>query len=216
MGLPNIQPYTPPAAATFPSPLAWSPSPRRCALLIHDMQQYFVGVFPSEAPPMTTVIPNIVRLRARCSALGVPVIFSAQPGGQSPQERGLLRDVWGDGPAPGPSTTIVDALRPSAGDHVLTKRRYSAFVGTPLASLLTDLHRDQLIICGIYAHIGCLATACDAFMRDIQPFLVADALGDFTAADHATALGYAAKRCAMVTSTTALLSILAPAEAPSR
>jgi isochorismate hydrolase len=61
--------------------------------------------------------------------------------------------------------------------------------------------RDQLIICGVYAHIGILVTAIEAFSNDIQPFLVADAIGDFSAEFHRMAINYAALRCAVVTTT---------------
>src|SRR5207247_1829382 len=110
---------------------------------------------------------------------------------------------------------IVDSLAPTSSDTVLTKWRYSAFHETELADLFARSGRDQLIVCGVYAHVGCLVTACDAFSRDIQPFLVADAVADFTPTDHRLALDYAARRCAAVVTTGQVLTALADRE-PAR
>ena len=52
--------------------------------------------------------------------------------------------------------------------------------------------RDQLVICGVYAHVGILMTAHEGFSNDIQTFLVADAIADFSADFHRMALEYAA------------------------
>ena len=80
----------------------------------------------------------------------------------------------------------------------MTKWRYSAFQRTNLRERLQAMGRDQLVITGIYTHIGCLTTAVEAFMQDVQPFLVADATADFSRAEHVAALHWAAGRCARV------------------
>ena len=66
---------------------------------------------------------------------------------------------------------------------------------------MRDQGRDQLVVVGVYAHIGVMTTACDAWMRDIQAFVVADAVADFSREDHEMALRWAAGRCAMVVTT---------------
>ena len=204
MALPTIEPYSVPSELP-PNRAAWPADPSRAALLIHDMQNYFIDAFPAGAEPISTVLPAITRLRSAALALGLPVFYSAQPGDQDPADRGLLSAFWGPGLSCGPPAEIVDALRPGPADRLITKWRYSAFQRTPLSDLLRSAGRDQLIICGVYAHLGCLLTACDAFMQDIQPFFIADAVADFSAADHVQALGYAAGRCAVVTTADGLV-----------
>lgn len=203
MALPAIAPYPMPVVADLPrNKVSWTLEPRRAALLIHDMQRYFVDAFTAGQSPVSELVANIQRLREHCAALGIPVVYSAQPGGQTPEQRGLLQDFWGPGVAASPEQKkIIDALAPRDGDILLTKWRYSAFRKTELLDMLRERGRDQLLICGIYAHIGCLQTASDAFMSDVRPFLVADALGDFSLAHHQLALSYAAQLCAVTLTT---------------
>jgi bifunctional isochorismate lyase/aryl carrier protein len=73
--------------------------------------------------------------------------------------------------------------------------------------MLKESGRDQLIITGVYAHIGCMTTATDAFMRDIKPFFVADALADFSREEHLMSLKYVAGRCGRVVMTEELLPL---------
>lgn len=213
MAIPQIPHYPIPDHVTLDrAPLPWTPTPERAALLIHDMQNHFLKPYASQAF-VDSLVERIQSLRAACHTLGIPVFYTAQPGDQPTASRGLLCDLWGPGLAEdGVSPAIVGGLEPDMQrDVVLVKHRYSAFARSDLRERLQAAGRDQLIICGVYAHIGCLTTATDAFMADIQPFVVADALGDFSLARHRLALEHMAHCSSVVLSTDQLLDTLAPA-----
>ncbi|MEU1090734.1 isochorismatase family protein [Streptomyces sp. NPDC005576] len=202
-GLPAIESYPMPTAGELPGNTAtWSVDPDRAVLLVHDMQRYFLEPFPATAAPGGDLVRNAVALRERAAALGMPVAYTAQPGGMTPEQRGLLADFWGAGMRVDPADReVVEPLAPAPGDWVFTKWRYSAFFRSDLLERMRAAGRDQLVICGVYAHVGVLMTAVEAFTNDIQPFLVADAVADFSADYHRLALEYAAERCAMVVTT---------------
>ncbi|MFE6889388.1 isochorismatase family protein [Streptomyces sp. NPDC057694] len=207
MALPAIAAYPLPAPAELPANrVSWTVDPARAVLLVHDLQHHFLAKYPQGQQPLTGMLDNSARLIEESRALGVPVVYSAQRGGQSPEERGLQLDFWGPGVADDPQALATpDQVAPRDGDTVLTKWKYSAFVRTELADLMAEAGRDQLVIVGVYAHIGVLISACDAWMRDIQAFVVADAVADFTRDDHDMALRWAAGRCAVVTTTDTLI-----------
>ena len=211
MALPKIAPYSY-REQEHQNRVNWRVDPARAALLVHDMQRYFVRAFelerdgqPLPDAQINIAIANIRRLLDAAHAANIPVYYTAQPPRQNPADRRLLTDFWGDGLQDDENAQILDELAPTEADTVLTKWRYSAFVRSPLEEQLKDLGRDQLIIGGIYAHIGCLTTALEAFMRDIQPFMVADAFADFTEKEHRMACEYASGRCARVLNTAEVL-----------
>ncbi|HLV27020.1 MAG TPA: isochorismatase family protein [Gemmatimonadales bacterium] len=210
MAIPRIPHYALPVAAELPAArVPWRPARPRVALLIHDMQRYFTDAFEPGAQQIACATANISRLRERFREIDAPVIFTSQSGEQDPRDRGLQRDFWGPGMSRRPEQqAIVSELSPLPHESVLTKWRYSAFQRTTLAEMMRARGRDQLVITGVYAHIGCLLTAADAFMHDIQPFFVADAVADFTREEHLQAVNYAAGCCAVPTTTDCLLNEL--------
>ncbi|MER5644440.1 isochorismatase family protein [Streptosporangium sp. NPDC002524] len=210
MAIPAIESYPMPTEDELPENIArWTIDPDRAVLLVHDMQNYFLSPFPHGEAPTTDLVENVATLRARFSTLGAPVVYTAQPGGMTDEQRGLLKDFWGAGMSADPEhRMIIDRLTPFGPDVVFTKWRPSAFCRTGLLDLLRERGRDQLVICGVYAHVGILMTAHEGFSQDIQTFVVADAVADFSREYHRQALDYAASRCSVTLSTRSALAML--------
>lgn len=210
MAIPRIASYPMPQAQNFPSnKVNWTLDPSRAVLLVHDLQQYFLDFYDQTQAPIPELLKHCRQLIDVCHAQGIPVYYTAQPGDQSTAHRQLLTDFWGTGLTADPEVVqIIPSLKPTEQDTVLTKWRYSAFKKSDFEQRIKGAGRDQLVICGVYAHIGCLLTAAEAFMLDMQAFLVGDALADFSQEEHEMALKYATGRCAKVVDTANVLSEL--------
>ncbi|HCT73878.1 MULTISPECIES: isochorismatase family protein [Psychrobacter] len=208
MTIKTLSDYPMPQPESYPAnKVNWQLDAKRAVLLIHDMQRYFINFYETDSTLINTLIQHLTRLRQWAYDNGVPVVYTAQPYEQPEEDRALLNAMWGAGL---PASTadqqpIVDPLTPADTDTVLTKWRYSAFARSDLQARMQGWNRDQLIVGGVYAHIGCMVTAIDAFMSDIQCFLVGDAVADFSEAEHRMSLQYVSSRCGQVLNTEAIV-----------
>lgn len=178
---------------------SWKVEPSQVALLIYDMQTWYVGRY--EDP--TSLITNIQKLRSAVDAVEAPTIFAAADPVRHVAERGIARDLWGDGigsvrDAESDDDEMYPDLRPTPNNFIIHKRKYSAFFNTELEALLRRMNRSQIILCGNYANHGCMVTAVEAYMRNFKVFFVADALGAFDAASHDLALRWVADTCGQI------------------
>lgn len=208
----SIEYYDPPIdEALAANKVAWEADGRQAAVLIHDLQNYWIEPFERPEP----MLDRISWMRSLAHQIGMPVVYTGARPALADVDRGFATEMFGPGigrntGALASDTQIIDALAPETGDHIIAKLRYSAFFRTHLDQLLRSRGITQLLICGVYAHHGCMITAIDAYMHDYQVFFVTDALGDDDYDRHLLATGYVAEVCGMVTSTDILASQLQP------
>jgi isochorismate hydrolase len=89
---------------------------------------------------------------------------------------GMLNRWWGELIIKGTKEAeIYPGLAPQQEEPVISKRRYSAFFGTELDSLLRLRGIEDLIISGVMTNLCCESTARDGFMHDFRIFFLQDA-----------------------------------------
>ncbi|TVT81656.1 isochorismatase [Acinetobacter colistiniresistens] len=211
MSIPKIASYAMPLADEFTeNKTHWQLDAKQSVLLVHDMQQYFLDFYDQQQAPIPELLKNTQALIEQARQLNIPVVYTAQPGDQTAEHRQLLTDFWGTGLKADPQITrIHPVVAATETDTVLTKWRYSAFKFSEFEQLMQQWGRDQLVICGVYAHIGCLMSAAEAFMLNIKPFVCGDAMADFSRAEHDMALKYISTRCGQVMTTSQVLRLWA-------
>jgi maleamate amidohydrolase len=159
----------------------------RPALLIVD----FVMAYLDKSSPLyagaEAALASTERLVTKARTAGIPVIFTNvvyQPDGT---DGGLFYkkipalSVFVKG---SPLGNFPPSLTPLEDELVISKQYASAFFGTLLASTLSAINTDTLIITGMSTS-GCVrATALDALQYGFAPFVVRDACGDRHHAPH--------------------------------
>ncbi len=154
--------------------------PTRTALVVIDVQRIFVDPLGSSYLPMATAAcERLAGLVEAWRQAGRPLIFTRHAHRDPRQDGGAMSRWWRSLIMEGsPEAELVDALRPAAGERVITKSRYSAFAFTELEMVLRSLGIEDLLIGGVLTNLCCETTAREAFVRDFNVFF----LGDGTAA----------------------------------
>ena len=175
----------------------------RPALLVIDVTYAFCGDRPravlvaarlqrtacgKEAWDAVSVIGPLIEL---ARSKGVPVIYTTHRRRPDQWDRGLsLRKNSRAAAAPPRKLSfdpddIVAEIAPQATDIVVNKVRPSGFFGTPLASFLTQLRTDTLIVVGGTTS-GCVrATVTDAYSHGYRTAVVEEGCFDRGEASHA-------------------------------
>jgi biuret amidohydrolase len=164
--------------------------PRKTALIVVDMQGYFLdpdqpAYLPggNGAPSSETVLENCVRCVDLCREYGIPVIWSRwgiRGDGWDVGRWGPKWPMWHCGTPEGPTwenpaVEIAPPLKPLPGEPVFDKSRYSSFWGTPLDSFLQHLPDvDTLVMVGVTTNFCVRYTVEDAFSRDFKVLVIAD------------------------------------------
>ena len=163
------------------------------ALLVIDVQNGFVSkggsydLLGMEIFNYREVIPKIRDLINLCKNFSIPIFYTQAVRESSgidlltrshkilPKSREerikkkpiCVKETW--------DAEIVDEIKPSEGDHVIIRRRDSAFYNTEIGVWLRSLNIDTLIFCGIDTSICVETSLRDAFNIGYDVVLISDA-----------------------------------------
>jgi nicotinamidase-related amidase len=152
--------------------------PDKCALLVIDMQDEFVKPYwtPYWVPEATRQIPRIKSLIEHCRGKNIPVIFAVYSHTHNFLDRPKTRNIM-----PGRyyeldidfsqffrQGQVWHEIAPSESEIVIEKSSSGAFYDTPLETMLKNLKKDTVIICGTMTNFCCGATARQAYERSFK------------------------------------------------
>jgi nicotinamidase-related amidase len=163
----------------------------KAALLIVDMQNAFVDSNGSlsrmglDTSRTKIVIEPIKRLKSACNIANIPVIYLQHVHRADGKDSGLIdkvfppifqlehckRNSW--------DAEIIPELKLEERDLVVEKYRFSGFFNTQLETVLRQLERDELIVCGIATNVCVESTVREAFNRDYNVFVPEETTASF-------------------------------------
>jgi nicotinamidase-related amidase len=174
------------------------------ALLLIDVINHFE--FPDGDKILRQTEPiarNIVRLKQRARAAGIPAIYVNDNFGDWKSDAARLLAYCLRSDAAG--RNFVEMIKPGAEDYFVLKPMHSAFYQTPLDVLLRHLGASSLIFAGLTTNSCILCSVHDANMRDYKIIVPADCCAARTEQEHSQALEHIRSMAdARVLSSTAL------------
>lgn len=146
------------------------------ALVVIDLQKGIV------AGSVVSAVPNAAALAKAFRENDLPVVLinvtGRAPGRTDADSRGGHGSIGSTTTLPSGWADIIDELEPQPDDHLITKRRRSAFHDTGLDTLLRDLGITQIVLAGVSTSSGVESTARSGHDHGYHVVLATDAMAD--------------------------------------
>jgi nicotinamidase-related amidase len=170
--------------------------PAKTALLVVDMQNYFMHDDYQAVPMARAIVPNVNALAGIVRAMGGRVVWIKTATNDTRESwsvyhEHLMRrdraewryasmDIAHEGHA------LWPALDVKPGDAEIVKKRFSAFIqgSSELEPWLRERGIDTLLVAGTTTNVCCESSARDAMMLNFKVVMVHDALAAYTDAEH--------------------------------
>ena len=188
-------------------PKPWKLHPAKAALLVLDMQNYFLDpashAFTPSAP---AVLPNVKKLILMAQKCNMNIIFTRHV--NDSENAGRMGSWWRDMIVEDSfEAQISETLRLYDGKlgggeagklgggeddktvrrydcKIIVKNQYDAFYKTELEEILRSKNVEQVIICGLLANLCSETTARSAFVRGFEVFFPVDATAAYNRDFH--------------------------------
>jgi ureidoacrylate peracid hydrolase len=197
------------------------------ALVVIDMQNGFCTQggsyhnFGGQIEKYRRIIPNVKRIIDACHELSIPIFYTQQVREASgidlltrrhriiPKERldfiegpppTCVRGTW--------DAAIIDELMPSPDDHIVIKRRDSAFQDTEFELWLKSIGADTIIFTGIDTCICVENSFREGFNKGYDVMLIEDAVASVWEDLHTATLQKARGSFGLVLTTEQLIDML--------
>ncbi|GAB3654360.1 isochorismatase family protein [Ramlibacter alkalitolerans] len=174
----------------------------RPAIVSIDVQNYMVGRRgePDGEYPYSCggigweAVDASKEILAAARAAGAPVLYTRFALDANGHEGGMFARKVGKGAGENAflegthGAELLAEVGPQPGDFVFTKKKVSAFFGTPLLSYLTDLQVDTVIVIGGSTSNCVRATVVDASQYNFRVLVPQEAVFDRIPLSHAVSL----------------------------
>ena len=172
------------------------------ALVVIDLQKGIVG-FPT-VHPTAEIIGRSARLARGFRERGLPVVLvnvTAMAPGRTDAGRPKFS-------LPADWAELVPELEQDPSDHLVTKQRWGAFLGTNLDEYLRQRGVTQIVLTGVATSAGVESTARSAYDLGYNVALVVDAMTDRDAEAHRNSVEKVFPRLGETTTTNDVLKLL--------
>jgi isochorismate hydrolase len=162
-------------------------TPDRSALLVLDMQDYFLEPRShAYIPSAAAILPGLRSIMEAFRGANRPVVATRHL--NSLGNAGAMDRWWKELIEKSNPLSNLTELLDFSHCEIIEKSQYNAFHETALEAFLADNKINQVVICGVMTHLCCETTARSAFVKGFDVFFTIDGTATYNEDFHRATL----------------------------